>query len=253
MERQRTPRKRRRSSLGLFVRLLLIFTILFIAIFAFFRANHIDIIGDSRYTDEQVLVAAGLEGTSPHLLWINETEIRANIREALPYVESVSVTRRLPNRVQIEISESRAIAVVESAGNFARLDHRARVLELGDGVHPNESGIVRLTGIALLPTAQVGNTLPLTDSSIELDTLQEMLTLFQFLGLERHITQIDLSQQSNITFRAGDSLRVYLGDGAIIKGQLEKLPQLYEILQTMSEFDVGVIDMRGEPIVFRPD
>lgn len=93
----------------------------------FFRVKTVEVRGNSYYTAEEVELASGVvEGDN--LFFINRFSVVSRIFTRLPYVEDVSLTRYLPNKVVIEISECQALACVSYEGQSWVIDRNCRML-----------------------------------------------------------------------------------------------------------------------------
>ena len=132
--RSRTGRRRGRGRLGGLYKLLSILLIL-AAILAgcvvFFRVDTVLVEGNSRYTDEQVVAASQVE-RGDNLFTLNKSAMISRILTRLPYVDDMSIHRKLPDTLVIYITESAPLGWVESGGSCWLLDHRCKVLETGE-------------------------------------------------------------------------------------------------------------------------
>ena len=103
---------------------LIICAALVFAMSVFFRVSRITVTGNALYTEEEITTAAGIE-KGDNLFFINRFSAIARIRARLPYIETVSIERALPNRVTITVSESRAIAYVTAETGCWVIDRAA--------------------------------------------------------------------------------------------------------------------------------
>ncbi len=119
--KKKKRKRRRRRNKGRFSFLLKGLTIL--AVFAamtmgatvFFQLEQVAVTGNTRYTQQEIERISGL-CQGDNLFRINKYEIKEDILQALPYVEDVNITRRLPNTIQIEIQEWDAVARIYASG-----------------------------------------------------------------------------------------------------------------------------------------
>ena len=75
----------------------------------FFKVEKIDVSGNSKYSKEQIISASGIH-TGDNLFFINRIGAGSRVVVKLPYIDSVKITRSLPNRVTITVEESKAVA-----------------------------------------------------------------------------------------------------------------------------------------------
>ena len=106
---RRTRRRPVRS--GVVLRLaatLLVVAVFLVCVALFFRVNDIQVAGNSLYTAEQVIAAAGI-AQGDNLVTIRRGATAAQIMAELPYVESAQVERVLPDTVILTVTESDAV------------------------------------------------------------------------------------------------------------------------------------------------
>jgi len=105
--------------------------------------DHVDVVGASHVTADQVRAASGLRRGQP----LTDVEGRgaAHAIEALPWVQHATVRTVWPNRVTIRLTERPAVAVTAAErGGFALLDRFGLVLDVVDAA---PDGMVTLTGL----------------------------------------------------------------------------------------------------------
>lgn len=73
------------------------------------------------------IVSAVLNGSTNSMLFADIDDMRARI-EQNSWVETATVTRKLPSRIEIQIVERRPAALWQSGGQFAVIDAQGRVL-----------------------------------------------------------------------------------------------------------------------------
>ena len=95
----------------------------------FFRARQITVSGTEKYTPWDVKEASGIQD-GDSLLGLSEARISARIRTALPYVGDVRVGIKLPDTVNIEITELAVVYGVEdSEGAWWLMDAAGRIVD----------------------------------------------------------------------------------------------------------------------------
>ena len=113
--KNRNRQRRRRGRFGFLYKLLsvlIIFTAILAGCVAFFRVNEVEVTGNSRYSAEEIIAAAGVE-IGDNLFLVNKPQTTAGIMRRLPYVEQVTPVRRLPDTMEFHITESEAVAVIQ--------------------------------------------------------------------------------------------------------------------------------------------
>lgn len=124
-ERRSAPKKNRRraasrrTSSGVGGKLLVMAAVVAAVVFGvaiFFKVNTVEVQGNSIYSAEEILSASGIQ-KGDNLFTLNKEAAAGSIKAGLPYVETVSVIRFLPDRVVIEVRESEAAFAVETSVN----------------------------------------------------------------------------------------------------------------------------------------
>ncbi len=109
--RSRTRRKNR-GRFGPLLKLLCVIAVgvaLTVGATVFFRVETISVSGNRRYTEEDIIVASGIE-LGDNLYALNKVRIGRNIRTLLPYIGELSITRSLPSTIVIRVVEWEAVA-----------------------------------------------------------------------------------------------------------------------------------------------
>ena len=113
--RHNRKRKRRRSRLGVLLKLLCLAALVAALTFGatvFFQVETIAVTGNSRYTQDEIIAASGVQ-VGDNLFRMNKKQISQEILHQLPYVESVSILRGLPSTITFQVTEWDAVAQVE--------------------------------------------------------------------------------------------------------------------------------------------
>nr|WP_317322870.1 FtsQ-type POTRA domain-containing protein [uncultured Flavonifractor sp.] len=245
--RNRRGRRRNRGRFGGLYKLLSIL-IIFAAILAgciiFFRVNTMVVSGNARYTQEEVIAAAGVE-RGDNLFTLNKYQIADRILTQLPYVEDVSISRKLPDALIFEVAESAGVAWVESGGSYWLMNGRCKLLETGDAALVQ--GKPQLLGLTP-ESPTVGNTLTVPpEGQDKLERLQAFLEAIQARLMTGSLSAfIDLSSDNEIRFGYGQNLTVIFP----LNGDFDNATyELKRTLETMDERGIprtGTLDLNYE-------
>ena len=85
---------------------------------SFFRVQHVTITGLHHETSAQVLLVSGLE-RHPTMLGISADAVRRNL-DQFAWIEGVSIVKRWPNTLEVQIQESKPVAVAFNARHGLR-------------------------------------------------------------------------------------------------------------------------------------
>ena len=203
----------------------------------FFRVHIITVSGNSRYTEEEIISASGIE-QGDNLLFINRGAVTARINTHLPYVEQTTIQRRLPNRLEIRVSESAAIALLPSDDSTWVVDRGCKLL--AEVASSTESDLIKVQGLTITDP-EIGAVAGASgEDGAKLAYLRELLTEISDLGMQSDVQSIDFSSLSSPTFRYLDRFTVRLGANENLE---YKFQLLLSAVARLSEGDRGTLDL----------
>lgn len=237
MSQKRQRRGRRAGALYAPITFIIVCAALVFGIGVFFRVSNIEVVGAVFYTPQEVIDASGIEN-GDNLFFINRFSAMSKINAKLPYVESVTVGRSLPNKVIIEIEEAAAAAYINFGGVYWLLDRDCRLLE--------STGASGLQGLISVSGVTPSN--PVMGEELLLDTgdygtveyLRSLLGAMDELGIIKSVSYIDLSNPSAPVFDYLDRFTVKPGRDEAVEYKLEMMLSAVSQLEASAE---GVIDL----------
>lgn len=234
---QRVKKVKRRGMLFAPLSFLLIVAALAFGLSVFFRVNNITVTGAGRYTEEEIIEASGIQ-QGDNLFFINRGAAVARINARLPYVENATVIRSLPNRLEIRITESDAIAVVPSEEGLWIIDRNCKLLN--PIASAELDGLIRVEGLTAI-APEVGEIVsPGEANTPKVTYLSAILREFSELGLREDVTGIDITNVANPSFD-------YLGRFTVRLGANENLDYKFSVLlsavDAMAPGDRGTLDL----------
>lgn len=249
-EQQKRQAKRRtvkRIDKGLFKRIIIMAGVIVAVILSmviFFRVDTIQVEGAGYYSQEEILEVCGVS-TGDNLLTLSRGEISGNIMAPLKYVESVKVSRQLPNTLIIRITESEpSYAVQDVEGNYFLMTARGRVVEPLSGNGYKEFTLVE--GVTIEPPS-VGENIRLhagqgeeTKAKGQLSAMQELLIAVEEASLGRHIASVQIPSAYKLSLWYEDRFLVELGDTTRLDYKLEYLKA---VIEREESYVTGTIDL----------
>ena len=203
MARQRRhPRSKRRRGRfrGLYklLSILLIAAAVVLACVVFFRVNSVEVTGNVRYTAAEVIAASGIE-MGDNLVVLPRSRVSAAICANLPYVESVSIKKALPDGVVLVVTERVAAASVESAEGRWLVSAQGKLLELDKGAVET----IRITGLTAVGPYPGGMIQAAEGQEATLRYVGELLGELEARGLLAPCTALDCSAATSMTLDWG--------------------------------------------------
>jgi len=242
--RDRNRHRRRRGRFGFLYKLLsflIILTALLVGCVAFFRVNEITVAGNSRYSAQEIIDASGVE-LGNNLCLINAPQTSQNILGRLPYVKTVAPVRRLPDTLELKITETVAAAALETEEGWWLVDAGGKLLETGEesirGELPLIMGIIPVT-----PTLGMPMAVELAEQT-RLDSVEGLLTALDERGMAGNVKGfIDLTSASTLYFGYGEALTVAMPMNGDFQWLVFALQRAIEALEQQGETVTGTLDL----------
>jgi len=232
--------------------LALVGVMILVGISIFTRINHIIISGTSIYTPEQIAEASGVT-RGDNLLYINTLSVSQSIRRELPYIDTVEISRSLPDTILITVTESTAVAFIMFSGDTFIIDSGGRVLEKTQANPGNN--LIEVRGVTL-SEATVGNPLKSElGAEPNLQSMQNILVTMQREGIIDDVDYLDVSNITNIYFGYRGIYRVIIGGVGDLRMKLSQLPSDILLIQERYPNTRGVYKMIGDSdrYIFTPE
>lgn len=234
---QQGKKRKKRSALYAPLSFILICAALVFGLSVFFRVSGIEVRGNSLYSDEEIIEAAGIE-EGDNLFFINRFTAYSRIYSRLPYVEDAYISRSLPNKVVIEITESQAIAYVTAEDGYWAIDRSGKLLSRADA--ESIRGLIRIDGLTPIAPAEGEIIAPGESESPKVSYLAQILGQIYALDLRGSITYLDMPNVASPSFDYLGRFTVKLGaeDDTAYKFQV-----LISAVDSLAEGDSGTIDL----------
>ena len=228
---------KRRSPLRPILTFVIIVLGVLLALSVFFRVSKITVDGNSFYTEEQIIQASGIED-GDNMFFVNRFSAASRIFAKLPYVQKVTISRKLPNHVIIEIAESQELAYVVSGDTYWAMDSNGKVLEKVDS--KKAKNLIRVDGLSL-KRPKVGQQIETKNGDTDkIEYLATILNGIQSRQMMEDIGYIDMSSAANPVFDYKGHFTVKLGANENLE---YKLGLLVSAVEKLKENEYGVIDL----------
>ena len=232
-------RSRQRRSGALFKVLAVLITAvaILLAMSVFFKISRIDVAGAESYSAEEIVKASGIE-IGENLFFVDRFGAAARVFAALPYIDSVTVTRQLPNHILITVTESSAVAAVDYEGQLYAVNHNGKVISAVDA--SEAESLIRVTGIELKEPEPGAQLVAVKADAGKLDTLIALLQEMFARSITQEVQDIDLSDATNPAFTYLERFTVRVGANENIG---YKLGMLMSAVEQLSDYESGTIDL----------
>ena len=238
--KKRRNRRRRKGRFAFLYRLLCVLLILGAvgaALAIFFKAEHIEITGNSRYTNEEIIAAGGIQ-QGDNLYMLNKYEIAGNLTSTLPYVESVRIYRKLPDTLCLEVRECTEMVGIEQDGKVWLMCHTGKILE---GVEPDAAAnCAAVTGLTLTDPQPSTPAVAAPENELALRQLLQLLEQLKNKGMLDDVQAIHLEDPHVITMRYLDRFNVELPWNTDFD---YKLNFLSAVVEKLEDYEKGTLKL----------
>lgn len=237
--RRNTRRHRRRGSLGPLLRVLSVLlaaVAIVAALTLFFKVSQVVVTGNSRYTARQVEAVSGVTA-GENLILLDKYQIAEQVYTQLPYITEVRISRKLPDTLLIEVTETTAVAAVEGGGSWWLVSAGGKLLESCDSTAAQDYLVLR--GLEAL-TPAVSQPLRLGEGNLSGERLLELLGELEKRGMLPRAGALDAGDGEKLTMEYDGRFQVelpYDGDFAF------KLDCLLATVSRLEPNESGIIRM----------
>ena len=229
MASKRRNRRRRRGRASFPLRLLCLAVVIaaFLgALTMFFRIDMIVVEGNERYTEEQIIEAAGVQ-KEQNLVLLNKYKVKQSIFDTLPYVETVVINRKYP-------------AALTGENDTWLMSGEGKILERAAQI---PEGCARVTGCTLVEPAVGAMAAFADEDSYKFERLLTLLRTAEDKQLLSMIGEIDLSDGTAITFTYLDRFTVKMPWDADIA---YKLGNVRTVVEQLEANQTGTINLMND-------
>lgn len=227
-------RKKRIKQFIVFIITVVVAVCLFAVFKMFFNIEEIIIQGQTRYNINKIVSLCEINIGENIFFCDNQTGAE-KIKSVMPYIENVTIKRKLPNKIIINVEETTAAYAVEYKNEYLLVSSNGKILER---INDKPKDLIILRGLNIV-SPELSTQLKQTDSN-SADALKLIMDSIEKNNL-KDIKLIDLSLTSNIRVYYQNRIAIVIG---IPQNIDYKLRNAYNIIQTRLPFDAeGILDV----------
>lgn len=214
-----------------------------------FNIANIEITGNEKISVETYISLSKIDLNSTNMFSVTKNGITKNIKEN-SYVENVTVKRRLPNTIQINIEERKVAYQAQYSDKYIYIDKQGYVLEINEELKDT----IKIIGLESTKEALSEGQRLKTEDLLKLDTILKTINYCKYNSIENKITSINVSDITNYTINFGQDGKVaYLGNNTKLN---EKILNLKTVLEkekgNKGEIFVDEDSINRNRVHFRP-
>lgn len=235
---QAKRRRKRKVFEALFFTLLIAIGIFVaLSLTVLFKIETIDVKGDTRYSQEQVIEAAQVNlGDN---LWLTTSgKLTEKASVALPYVKKIKVSRSVPANIVLEVIETTPKYSIKADDKYVLIDESGKVLETGAA---KKGKTVLLSGIeceAFVPGMPI--------KVISQENYELAMEIVSYADAkEMNLTKIDVSDINQITAIYNSKIRLEFGSGTDLEAKTKMASEIIKTLNEEKNTQEGVINLKS--------
>ena len=233
----------------------------------FFKVKTITVAGAETYSSWSVQEASGIK-EGDNLLTFSKTRARAKILANMAYVDSVRIGIKLPDTVNIEITELDVVYAVQASDNtWWLMDASGRIVDRSSAsaakAHTQVLGVrletpeIGQTATAAQPqqettaptqtdddaqqdSVSVLPNIPVITASQQLDDALQILRTLEAKGIIGGIASVDVTDISDLQMWYGQNCQIKLGDHSRLD---YKIASMKAAIAQMGQFQSGTLDV----------
>ena len=210
----------------------------------FFKINTITIDGDKVYSDKMVVEKSGIE-TGENLFKINEEKLSQKLSNDLPYIKSVTVERKLPDTIIINIQAAKEVGAIATNKGFVLLDETGKVLDKNASILKENVAVIN--NVKLKEYVE-GQKVVLTDEK-KTETLIKLFEAIKNADMQL-LTEIDLKNINDINIKYDDRITFEVGSLTNIETKLARGIAALKKENEINSYSEGTLDLKTEPYVY---
>ena len=198
-----------------------------------FNITDIKVYGNEKNSPETYISLSKINLGTTNIFAINNNGINKNLK-INPYVEEVKLERKLPNTIELHVTERKVCYQINYSDKYIFLDNQGHILEISE----DKKEVPTIEGFTTVrENINVGQRL-MEEDLIKLNVVAKFINHCKYNIIENKITDIDVSDDTNyIVYFKEDKKTVYLGDASNLS---ERLSLLKTILTNEKDKEIEI-------------
>lgn len=217
--RQKKARRRRLKIAFVFFLIIALITLAIMCFTVFFPIKRINVSGSEIYSKSEIIKASQLT-TDDNLFVVSEEEVEKNIRNKLPYVDSIKLKRVFPDAIILTVTDAKEYAYYQSGDQFFILSENGYILKEQDETPENVFQIVT-SGIEGKESQKA-----IYNNSAEEQLVNTLITALQQKNIK--IDKIDVSNILELSLEVEGRFTVVLGTTDYTEEKIAHLGSMIE-------------------------
>lgn len=224
----------------------LIASFIFFMMSPLFNVIEIKVLNNQKISTDSIISLSGLQ-LGENIYKTSSKRIAKNIKQE-PYIDTVKVSRKLPNIIEISVEERIVTYMLEYANSYAYINNQGYILEISQEA-------IQVPIIFGYSTKEEDIKLGNRINSADLEKLQIVLKIIESANVNDMgglITKIDISNKQNYTLiLESEKKTIYIGDASNLS---HRMPYIKEVIEYTSGLEGEIFangDLNTKKVFFR--
>ncbi|MGX9757394.1 cell division protein FtsQ/DivIB [Clostridioides difficile] len=211
-----------------------------------FDVKKIDVIGNKRVTKSNIMKELNVS-LHENIFAYNFKEMKSKLIEN-PYIESVEIKRKLPNKITISLKEKEIFAALKDEDNYCYIDKKGNLLEELKGTNESKNDLIVEVDYSIDDT-----------KSIKFKNYKTKENVFKTLnhlkeeGIYRKINYVNFKKEGNIDMLTRSNIKILLSNDDNLDYNISRVNKILIDLQNKNT-DGGTINLNyGKLAVYSPE
>lgn len=220
LTREEQKRKKRNKRIKFILKIILLIGIIiggiiFAMTSPMFNIKNIEVINNSQLSQETIISLSGLK-TEENIFKYKTSNVTKSIKEN-PYIENVSVQRKLPSVVQIDVEERTPKYSVDFMEKYVYINTQGYLLEISE----DSKGLPIIQGIATAEEQIVPNNRLCNEDLEKLEDVIKIMDVAKENEIDTKVTSIDISNKNEYSlYLEEEKKKIHLGDNTNLSNKM---------------------------------
>jgi len=189
-----------------------------------FNVANINVYGNTKNSADTYISLSEININETNIFAFTNSSVIKKIKQN-PYVEEVRIERKLPNILELYITERTVDYQINYLNSYVYLNNQGYILELNE----EKQDVLIIDGLtSLSDNIQEGQRLS-NEDLIKLDTILKVTNYLKYNSIQSKLTKIDANDEENYILEFGkEEKKAYIGDSSSIT---EKMTAVAKVLE----------------------
>jgi len=190
-----------------------------------FNIAKIEVYGNQKNSVETYISLSGLNINETNIFAFTKSSVEKRIKENA-YVQEVRIERKLPNIIELHITERTIDYQVNYLNSYVYLNNQGYILEINE----EKKDVLIIDGLTSLSDNMVAGQRLSNEDLIKLDTVLKVTNYIKYNSIKSELTKFDVTDEKNYILEfAKEGKIAYIGDSTSITEKMTAVTKILEV------------------------